>query len=403
MKIIARKLLFIALIASIILPATAQRKTKSLVTTFPKIKNWDEALLTAKQQNKWIFVDCYTDWCGWCDIMDKKNFSSEEVQKPMNSFMNCYSLEMEKDSIGQLLRFQYSVNVFPTFLIFASDGTLVSQILGYSERKEWLHTIDSFSRIFQKTGGVAPIARPGFPALSIANIPSWWMQQHYKRDFKIFDDTTKTGFAAQFNNLTKPYDIFVLGGLGSYQLSDKNIENWLNMTDTFSQLFGRDLTQTQAINILHSRLYKANNQKDEVAYKHYFPLAVKWSLYPDWESASLQQDWFRTIKDYSSLMTSVESQMSKMYHSGLNENAWFFFENTDDPALLKRALALSSKSIELKEDWQYYDTRANIEFKLKMYAECKADAEKAIALGKAQGDDVSPTEQVLKKLPKVKK
>ena len=187
------------------------------------------------------------------------------------------------------------------------------------------------------------------------------------------------------------------------KLSDKNIENWLNMSDTFNQLFGRDLTRTQAINILHSRLYKATNQKDEVAYKRYFPLAVKWSEYPEWEAASLQQDWFRAVKDYASLMTSIESQISKSHHSGLNENAWFFFENTDDPALLKRALVLSSKSIELKEDWQYYDTRANIEFKLKMYAECKADAEKAIALGKAQGDNVSVTEQILKKLPKAKK
>ncbi len=403
MKIIARKLLLIAALIGIILPVTAQRKTKSLVTTFPKINNWEEALSSAKQQNKWIFVDCYTDWCGWCDIMDKKNFSSEEVQKPMNAFMNCYSLEMEKDSIGQLLRFHYAINVFPTFLIFASDGTLVCQLMGYSERPEWLHTIDSFAKIFQKTGGVAPIARRGFPALNIANIPAWWMQQHTKRDFKIFEDTTKSGFAAQFNNLTKPYDIFVLGGLSSYHLSDKNIENWLNMTDSFNALFGSDLTRAQASNILHARLYKANSQKDEVAFKHYFPLAVKWSEYPEWETAALQQDWFRAIKDYASLMTSIESQMSKMHHSGLNQNAWFFFENTDDPALLKRALALSNKSIALKEDWQYYDTRANIEFKLKMYAECKADTEKAIALGKAQGDDVSASEQILKKLPKAKK
>ncbi len=34
-------------------------------------KPWKEVLAKAKAENKYIVVDCYTDWCGWCKVMDK--------------------------------------------------------------------------------------------------------------------------------------------------------------------------------------------------------------------------------------------------------------------------------------------------------------------------------------------
>jgi thiol-disulfide isomerase/thioredoxin len=32
-------------------------------------KNWSEVLALAKKENKYIFVDCYTTWCGPCKYM----------------------------------------------------------------------------------------------------------------------------------------------------------------------------------------------------------------------------------------------------------------------------------------------------------------------------------------------
>ncbi|RAV30667.1 thioredoxin family protein [Sinomicrobium soli] len=43
--------------------------------------SWEEAI--ARQQTdetpRKIFVDVYTDWCGWCKKMDKDTFSDKEV------------------------------------------------------------------------------------------------------------------------------------------------------------------------------------------------------------------------------------------------------------------------------------------------------------------------------------
>jgi thiol:disulfide interchange protein len=79
--------------------STSEEKPKFPSPAFEKIVHWENTLTLAKEQNKWVLIDCYTDWCYWCKVMDQKNFSDTQVKRKMNGFLNSYSLEMEKDSI----------------------------------------------------------------------------------------------------------------------------------------------------------------------------------------------------------------------------------------------------------------------------------------------------------------
>lgn len=46
---------------------------------------WEEAIHAHQNQEaKKIFVDIYTDWCGWCKKMDRTTFSDPEVVELMN-------------------------------------------------------------------------------------------------------------------------------------------------------------------------------------------------------------------------------------------------------------------------------------------------------------------------------
>ena len=39
--------------------------------------NWltfEEAVERSKTEKRKIFIDVYTDWCGWCKVMDKNTF-----------------------------------------------------------------------------------------------------------------------------------------------------------------------------------------------------------------------------------------------------------------------------------------------------------------------------------------
>ncbi len=45
---------------------------------------WEEAIEKSQKEKKKIFVDVYTDWCGWCKRMDKTTFSDPVVVNYIN-------------------------------------------------------------------------------------------------------------------------------------------------------------------------------------------------------------------------------------------------------------------------------------------------------------------------------
>ncbi len=45
---------------------------------------WEEAVEASKKKKKKVFVDIYTDWCGWCKRMDKNTFENPKVAKYLN-------------------------------------------------------------------------------------------------------------------------------------------------------------------------------------------------------------------------------------------------------------------------------------------------------------------------------
>jgi len=48
-------------------------------TTELKWLGWNEGYDLAKKKNKIAVVDVYTDWCGWCKVMDRETFTKQEV------------------------------------------------------------------------------------------------------------------------------------------------------------------------------------------------------------------------------------------------------------------------------------------------------------------------------------
>jgi thioredoxin-related protein len=58
---------------------------------------------------KMVFVDVYTDWCGWCKVMDKKTFSHPTIAKYMQDkfYMVKFNGEQKEDLVfrGQTYKF----------------------------------------------------------------------------------------------------------------------------------------------------------------------------------------------------------------------------------------------------------------------------------------------------------
>ena len=65
-----------------------------------KWMTWNEAVTANEKTPKKIFVDVYTDWCGWCKRMDQTTFMDSTLVAYMNEHFYAIKLNAEqKESI----------------------------------------------------------------------------------------------------------------------------------------------------------------------------------------------------------------------------------------------------------------------------------------------------------------
>jgi len=116
--------------------------------------NWlsmDEAAKLAKENDKMIFVDIYTTWCGFCKKMDRTTFAHPEIVKYINENFYAVKLDAEtretivvgeetfkfipngKSGMNELA--MYLMNgtqgMLPTMVMINSDLSINRQIPGY--------------------------------------------------------------------------------------------------------------------------------------------------------------------------------------------------------------------------------------------------------------------------------
>lgn len=122
--------------------------------TAEKIKwySWDEAIEMNKTNQKKIFIDVYTDWCGWCKRMDASTFSDPAVIKYMNENFYAVKLDAEQKAdinykghtmkyVGQGRRGYHELAYslldgkmgYPAFVYLAEDEKRITVSPGYKD------------------------------------------------------------------------------------------------------------------------------------------------------------------------------------------------------------------------------------------------------------------------------
>lgn len=72
----------------------------------------EEALEKSKTDKRKIFVDVYTDWCGWCKRMDSTTFMNPAVAQYLNQhyYPVKFNAEQQKDIVYKDKTYQYKKN-----------------------------------------------------------------------------------------------------------------------------------------------------------------------------------------------------------------------------------------------------------------------------------------------------
>ena len=110
-----KKQILTALAALLALPGLAQTNFRSIT--------FDEALAAAKAENKMVFIDFYTDWCGPCKLLGP---TVETLAERYDGKARVGKITVDQDP--ELAR-HFGVMSIPTLLVF-EQGKLVRQAVG---------------------------------------------------------------------------------------------------------------------------------------------------------------------------------------------------------------------------------------------------------------------------------
>lgn len=127
--------------------------------------SWNEAaaLASSDETPKKIFVDVYTDWCGWCKKMDKDTFQNEEVAAYMKANFYMVKLDGEgKEEIeykGKTFKFvpsgrngyhEFAAALmngkmsYPTTIFLDEEMNMLSPVPGYQKPEPFLNIAKYF-------------------------------------------------------------------------------------------------------------------------------------------------------------------------------------------------------------------------------------------------------------------
>lgn len=125
--------------------------------------SFQEAIQLNSKEPKKIYIDVFTNWCGWCKKMDQTSFEDPKIIQEMNSDYYAVKLNAEtRDSIlfrDHSFKYmpQYKSNelamallngqmAFPTTVILDQDEKILSRIPGYLDSNSLIDILGYFGK-----------------------------------------------------------------------------------------------------------------------------------------------------------------------------------------------------------------------------------------------------------------
>lgn len=103
------------------------------------LHDFDHALALAKQEQKHLLIDVYTDWCHWCHVLEEKTFPDPKV---IEAIQRGFIPLKTNPEVEEASRDRFMVSGFPTTLILSPEGFEIKRFAGYLPPEAYLEQLE---------------------------------------------------------------------------------------------------------------------------------------------------------------------------------------------------------------------------------------------------------------------
>ncbi len=107
----------------------------------PWLRSVDEALKLAAKDDRFILVDLYAEWCGWCKVMEKDVFSTDEFEAWAAELV-LLRVDVDDGAGGSALQARFGAYSLPTTLVMDKHRVQVASVAGYAPTAELLRKVE---------------------------------------------------------------------------------------------------------------------------------------------------------------------------------------------------------------------------------------------------------------------
>lgn len=354
----------------------------------------------AKKENKLVFLDAYTTWCGPCKMLERNVFTQKEVGDFYNAhFINAH-FDMEKGE-GIDLAKKYSVFSYPSLLFINGDGVVVYRTAGYVGPAEFVTlgktAINPENKLENKLAKFeAGESNPDFLIDLIKN--------SYNTDFSFAKKVSERYFQnKKSEELTKDD-----AGMLLYFTKSTEDANYAflqkNKTEILKYIPENVINDFEKQIKITSVIQKSMDDTNHTINNDFLTSELS-KILGDKEgkqiSGKIRLDYyFRTqnYDEYQKAAADYYQDPSLFDATELNDIAWNFYLYINDKAALQNAVKWCLESVKKQEDSFNTDTLARVYFKLGDMKNAKIWAEKSIAVAKSKNAEYTSTEELLNKI-----
>lgn len=125
------------ILAGTIYPAAAIR-----AETEPQawLTSLDEALAQAAEKKRYVLIDMWAEWCGWCKVLEEEVFASPEFQEFARDVV-LLRVDTMDEGEGSELQKLYRVKQLPTALLIDVERVKVGAVTGMFPVAEYLQKL----------------------------------------------------------------------------------------------------------------------------------------------------------------------------------------------------------------------------------------------------------------------